>query len=63
MADKDTYKAVALVVAFILFSVVFGFLLTGGVVYIGSLIFHYEFSWILVLGCYSILVLLKILLG
>lgn len=63
MTDKDGSKAIALIIAFILCSVVFGFLLTGGVVYIGSLIFHYEFSWMLVLGCYSILAILKILLG
>lgn len=35
------------------------FLLVGGIVYICSLAFHFEFSWMLVLGICGIAVLLK----
>lgn len=63
MADKDNIIAILMVMAFILFVLALGFLIVAGIVYIGSLMFHYEFSWPLVLGCYSILVLLKIWFG
>lgn len=50
-------------IAFVLFAVALGFLLVAVTVYIGSLMFPYEFSWLLVLGCYLILCILKMLIG
>ena len=63
MIDNDNTVAIAIVIGFLLLVIAFGFLITAGIVYIGSLMFPYEFSWMLVLGCYSILVLLKMFFG
>lgn len=37
------------------------FLIVGGLVYLCSLAFHFEFSWMLVLGIWSLAALLKFL--
>lgn len=60
---KETAKRAAMRIAFVLFSIALGFLLVAVTVYIGSLMFPYEFSWLLVLGCYLILCILKMLIG
>lgn len=63
MTNRETAKRIALRTAFVLFAVALGFLLVAGAVYIGSFVFPYEFSWLLVLECYFVVVLLKILIG
>lgn len=35
------------------------FLIVGGLTYLCSLAFHFEFSWLLVLGIWSLIALLK----
>lgn len=35
------------------------FLIVGGLTYLCSLAFHFEFSWMLVLGIWSLIALLK----